>query len=97
MGDWALLPVAKPRPTTRETIPAAKSEVHLVIREAFRSLPGTPYCVPCLSKKLWIPSDRCLCWIANSWLLLPERWAEICQTAVLLSEECEAVFQEDSE
>jgi len=29
MGDWALLPVAKPRPTTEEMIVAARSEVNL--------------------------------------------------------------------
>jgi hypothetical protein len=31
MGDWALLLVAKPRPTTKETIAAAKSEVDFFI------------------------------------------------------------------
>jgi hypothetical protein len=30
-GDWALLPVAKPRPTTKEAIAAANSEVDLFI------------------------------------------------------------------
>jgi hypothetical protein len=31
LGDWALLAVARPRPTNKEAIAAVKSEVYLFI------------------------------------------------------------------
>jgi hypothetical protein len=60
-------------------------------------LPGTPYCVPCLPRNLWIPPGRRLCRIADTWLLLSERSSGICQIAVPFSDECEVVFQEATE
>src|SRR5258708_2813376 len=65
----------------------------LLIGRSFRSLPGTHCCFPRLSRKLSMPSDRCLCSIADPWLLLSERWAAPVPKIVAFSMSCDPAIQ----